>query len=291
MVNRFETDFLDDMTTYQLKVERVFLTRPFAMHTHAFSEIVVILGGACRHVVGEQSFRIRAGDVFVIDGQSSHAFEEVQNVRLINLSFNERHLLFDKEDLRLLPGFAPLFLTAPRLRVKNGAAGMLHLDERDLAFVENLSDMIITQTEQKTKGFEAVVKLLFQTAVAFLSTKYAQFESSASQNLEMIANAFDYLESRFSEELTVRDLAEHLSVSVRHLERLFQKYCRESPLERLTELRMAEALRLLAYTQEPVSEVALRCGFSDPSYFSRAFKARYKVSPRRYRELTSTKPF
>ena len=76
MVDRFENDFLDDMIYYQLKVERVHLVRSFAMHSHAFSEIVVVLSGTALHVIGEQSYEIVPGDVFVIDRLSSHAFEE-----------------------------------------------------------------------------------------------------------------------------------------------------------------------------------------------------------------------
>lgn len=291
MVDRFENDFLDDMTYYQLKVERVHLVRSFAMHSHAFSEIVVVLSGTALHVIGEQSYEIGPGDVFVIDRLSSHAFERVKDLIIINFSYNERHLLFDKEDLRLLPGFASLFLTAPKLRERNGSVGMLRLDRPDLSFLKNIAEMILRQTSQKNEGYETVVKLLFQTVIAFLSSQYARTETTASQNLGLIADAFDYLEAHFSEELTVETLAGHLSVSPRHLERLFRQYCKETPLEHLTELRMSEALRQLAYTEAPVSEVASRCGFSDPSYFSRVFKARYQVSPRRYRELTSLKPF
>lgn len=291
MVNRFENDFLDDMTYYQLKVERVHLVRTFAMHSHIFSEIVVVLSGTALHVIGEQGYQIRPGDVFVIDQSSGHAFEQVKNLVIINFSYNEQHLLFDKEDLRLLPGFASLFLTAPKLRKHNGSVGMLRLEQSDLSFLENIAEMILRQTAQKSEGYETVVKLLFQTVVAFLSSQYLRTETTASQNLGLIAGAFDYLEAHFSEDLSVKSLAGHLSVSPRHLERLFRQYCKESPLEHLTELRMSEALRQLAYTEYPVSEVAVRCGFSDSSYFSRVFKARYQVSPRRYRELTSLKPF
>lgn len=291
MVDRFENDFLDDMTYYQLKVEQVHLVRPFAMHSHSFSEIVVVLSGTALHVVGEQSYEIGAGDVFVINQASSHAFEQVRDLVIINFSYNERHLLFDKEDLRFMPGFASLFLTAPKLRERNGSVGMLRLDDSDRLFLESIAEMILRQTSQKNEGYETVVKLLFQTVIAFLSAQYARVEPTASQNLVVIADAFDYLEAHFSEELTVETLAAHLSVSPRHLERLFRQYCKETPLEHLTELRMSEALRQLAYTKAPVSEVASRCGFPDSSYFSRVFKSRYQVSPRRYRELTSLKPF
>ena len=68
-------------------------------------------------------------------------------------------------------------------------------------------------------------------------------------------------------------------VSPRHLERLFCEYYGKSPVEYLTEARLRRSLAMLSRTDLDVAEVAERCGFSDPSYFSRVFKQNYGVSP------------
>ena len=47
---------------------------------------------------------------------------------------------------------------------------------------------------------------------------------------------------------------------------------------------MLVAARLLRFTDLSVSEVAHRAGFTDPLYFSRAFKRRHDASPQAYRE-------
>jgi AraC family transcriptional activator of pobA len=46
---------------------------------------------------------------------------------------------------------------------------------------------------------------------------------------------------------------------------------------------MAEARRLLAFTRLQVSEVGYRLGFSDPSYFSKRFKAKEGLTPLAYK--------
>ena len=107
MVHRFEDDFLEDMSFYQLKVQFVELSEDFSRHSHTFSEVVVVLGGTAEHVVGDQAFEITAGDVFVIGGDQVHGFERVNDLRIINFSFSEKNLLFDREELWQLPGFAP----------------------------------------------------------------------------------------------------------------------------------------------------------------------------------------
>jgi AraC family transcriptional regulator, transcriptional activator of pobA len=52
----------------------------------------------------------------------------------------------------------------------------------------------------------------------------------------------------------------------------------------VTERVMAEAARLLRYTDLTVGEISFRVGFTDPLYFSRAFKRQTGSSPQAYRE-------
>ncbi|WP_158580030.1 helix-turn-helix domain-containing protein [Geodermatophilus marinus] len=78
-------------------------------------------------------------------------------------------------------------------------------------------------------------------------------------------------------------------VSVRQLHRLFagqqetvSRYVRHRRLERAREELAGRGARDL-----PVSAVARRCGFPDPTVFGRAFRAAYGMTPSRYRGLTA----
>ena len=44
------------------------------------------------------------------------------------------------------------------------------------------------------------------------------------------------------------------------------------------------ARQLLADTREPVSAIALKVGFENPTYFASLFRARYGVAPSKYRD-------
>ena len=55
---------------------------------------------------------------------------------------------------------------------------------------------------------------------------------------------------------------------------------------------MGESLRLMDESPTmPVGEVARRCGYSDPLYFSKAFKKKYGVSPQQSRNLNKVRVF
>lgn len=80
------------------------------------------------------------------------------------------------------------------------------------------------------------------------------------------------------------ELARAAGVSYRQLSRLFVSTIGLSPARVLTLARLQGAANLLATSGSRVSEIAVLTGFSDQFHLSRAFKAVYGVSPRRYRD-------
>lgn len=74
-----------------------------------------------------------------------------------------------------------------------------------------------------------------------------------------------------------------LSVDPDHLRRLFVKQTGQTPHAYLTALRIDKAKRLLAEQGSSVAEVAYRCGFYDPLYFSRVFRNVTGLPPSQWR--------
>ena len=83
--------------------------------------------------------------------------------------------------------------------------------------------------------------------------------------------------------VSLEDLAREAGVSRFHLLRLYKKLYGQTPLQRLTFLRMEEAKRLLKGGNETIPTVAARCGYENPSHFATAFRRVVGVTPRSYR--------
>jgi AraC-like DNA-binding protein len=79
-------------------------------------------------------------------------------------------------------------------------------------------------------------------------------------------------------------IAEALGISARYLQRVFAEVG-TTPSRFLIARRLDAAAALLRRLDKPcsVTDVALQCGFSDLSYFSRAFRRRFGLSARAYR--------
>lgn len=89
---------------------------------------------------------------------------------------------------------------------------------------------------------------------------------------------------------TVADLADRLGMSVRHLNRLFDKHAGASPLEIAKTARVQRAKRLLQSTELTNNEIAALAGFSSNRRMSAAFAALYGRPPSTFRCRTGGVP-
>lgn len=92
------------------------------------------------------------------------------------------------------------------------------------------------------------------------------------------------LEEGSDTSLRIRDLARDVGLGPSRLEHLFKKEAQVSIREFVRERRLAAAAALLVSTEERISTISYEVGFQDVPNFNHAFKKRFGVSPRQYRE-------
>jgi AraC family transcriptional regulator len=92
--------------------------------------------------------------------------------------------------------------------------------------------------------------------------------------------AIDHIVGHLSEPLRLRDLSRVAMLSPFHFHRVFQALVGSTPADFVRRLRLEKALRLMSRTRPPsLTTIALACGFSSSSDFSRCFKRRFGVPP------------
>jgi transcriptional regulator GlxA family with amidase domain len=96
--------------------------------------------------------------------------------------------------------------------------------------------------------------------------------------------ALAHMRAHFHHEITNQQLASVSNMSLRAFERQFGAAFHVTPQKFLRKLRLRIASRALIYTNDTLSEIALKCGFADQSHFSREFRRQFGRTPRDYRE-------
>jgi AraC-like DNA-binding protein len=108
-------------------------------------------------------------------------------------------------------------------------------------------------------------------------------QSTRDSHHRIFEDATGIVGREFARPLRIEEVARRVSVSPRHLQRVFSDVTGVGFRTYLTRVRMSHAAWLVASTDTPIKTIAVRVGYRDHSQFSKAFKRTYGVSPSRSR--------
>jgi AraC-like DNA-binding protein len=98
-----------------------------------------------------------------------------------------------------------------------------------------------------------------------------------------VAQALQFIQSRFTDPIQVQDVAQHVGLSRRALERRFFVYLKSSPAKEIWKARLAKAKLLLQNSTCLIGEVARESGFASLEYFRTFFRSKTGLTPKKYR--------
>lgn len=111
------------------------------------------------------------------------------------------------------------------------------------------------------------------------------YKDSAEIYRERIHLAVDYISDHLDEEIPLERLAAAACFSPYHFHRIFSAILGETPRDYIERSRMEQAAKLICLNKSiAITEIAVSCGFSSPSAFSRTFKKHYGVAPSQFLE-------
>ncbi|MDP3177105.1 MAG: AraC family transcriptional regulator [Spirochaetaceae bacterium] len=129
------------------------------------------------------------------------------------------------------------------------------------------------------RGLDPGPRARYARAMADIGTS-----SARGDYLDRIERSKRWVEARLGSSVSLDDMAAAAAFSKYHFHRIFTAIEGESPAAYLRRLRLEHAANLLERRpDEPVTSVAMDCGFATPSAFARDFKARFGMSPRAFR--------
>ena len=100
---------------------------------------------------------------------------------------------------------------------------------------------------------------------------------------DRLARVIDFVEASLSRPVKLDDLAAVAGLSPFHFARSFKAATGTSPHQYLTERRIQQACKLLAFGRMPLIEVAHASGFASQSHMTDVFRGKLGVTPGRYR--------
>ncbi len=109
-------------------------------------------------------------------------------------------------------------------------------------------------------------------------------DSRSNSTRSFVTKAKDYVsENYYNENLSVESICSELGVSAAYFSTVFKKETGKPFTQYLTDVRMEKAVQLLMEKDLKTYIIAREVGYSDPNYFSYAFKKKFGVSPSKYK--------
>lgn len=250
-----------------------------ALHWQNSMELIFVKKGSGLVQVGLEPVTARAGDIFVLAPGMLHGLGQLpgETMEYENIIF-EVELLGGSSDLCYRRYLLPLqsgrlslpFRLTPGHPCYDGALGCLRQ-------LENVN-------RDRVLGYELQVKGLLLSLLSLLVAQSDALPPSENADTRRLKTILQYVTTHYAETLSVAEAAGVCQCSPSHFMRWFRQMTGQSFTEYLNACRLNAAAEALRSTDDTVLAVAERTGFKNLSYFNRAFKARFGLTPREYRK-------
>ena len=245
----------------------------YTLHTHAFSELFLVLRGMAIHHVNGEDRLVQHGSLVLMRAGDAHCYRAFNGheFRMLSCGFAESYLAAACDYLSI--DLSKWNASPLPHSVVLGDAALLHL-ERLLDGLQPLHG------QKRADHFRAILPQLLLSLT-----------QSAAEPLPSLPAWLSELVQCMSEpEYFIPGLPEMLRLancSQEHLTRAFHKHVGLTPTQFINRKRAEYAAQLLCTTEMTVLEICYACGFGGTSSFYESFRKFYGCSPTRYRSLSS----
>ncbi len=149
--------------------------------------------------------------------------------------------------------------------------------------VVHLAAFLVERHNSKGQAAKALRILIENALQSERALQPQPLFTEETENLR-VRKAMLLIERNLSTPLSTEFIARHVSISDRHLERLFLAEIGISPSTFALKLRLSNAYRLLETTRNSIIDIAVQCGFQSSSHFSRSFRGAHGMSPSQVRK-------
>lgn len=162
---------------------------------------------------------------------------------------------------------------------------VLRCENCDAAKYKRLFSHICSVWDKKQQGYLMNAKAALYELLADYFCDISR-DRTLSKNSAKLAVAKAYIDERTDKKITAAEIAAVCGMSVTHLRRSFKEKYGMPMLEYQLDVRMLRAKDMLLSGSYTVSEISEILGFDDANYFSRCFKKKNGVSPKKYGEFS-----
>lgn len=251
-------------------------------HFHPFTEIFFITHGNGIMEIDYIDVAVKEGNLIIINPNCPHTEKSSYNYmdQLEYIVFGINNLTLANKSLPQLNGETPNPTYYKIMNFNNNKNVILYY-----------LNTLVHEVEEKESNYELACKSILTLFIIYIS-RNAQSTLLIADNPEKLniecVKIKNYIDSHYSENITLDILSNLSYVNKFHLVHLFTKQMGISPINYLINRRIEESKNLLTTTNYTIRDISTIVGFSNSSYFSQMFKKFTGYSPRMYKNKYTT---
>lgn len=239
---------------------------------HDYFELSMIVSGSCTLQFDDHMYSLKEDDVFCLNPLTLHELHGV-NCVIITVLFNQT--LF--EQILPVPAHPRFFCVSPMTE-----------NQEAIAQLRSLIAHIIKTNVDKKDGYELRNWAYIYNVMDVMHRNFRVKLSSAKEKKNhkyalRIAEISQLIQQRYTENITLKELADEVHLSVPYLSKFFVDYYGMNFLSYLNQYRLMHAVQELSVTDKNIDEVAIDSGFPNSHAFVTLFKKEYGMLPKDYR--------
>lgn len=244
-------------------------------HQHPFTEIFFITHGKGFFQIDDQLVRVTESDLIVINPNCSHTEKSMSSDDPLE------YIVFGVNNLAIAS--LPNILNNDDILFNGYRVINFNNKRNDLLYYLNA---LLKELDDKKVNYELACKnlltLFLISVVRNTTSNIFISETPEKVNVECM-KIKNYIDSHYSENITLDFLSNLTYINKFHLVHLFTKEMGISPINYLINKRIDESKKLLSTTNYSIRDISSIVGFSNSSYFSQMFKKIAGISPKTFR--------
>ena len=251
------------------------------LHSHNNCEFVLFLTGSAKNTVDHVTSEVSAGDILFISHLSTH------KICATSQPYQHRDIYISSESLKQICEeyfdenfYDYLIKTNNPVRIPIEVSQFKNISTR-LQELETLYTLY-PQSEKQS----VIKSCIFSVIIQLLGVAYGNlhFNTNDTHSLNWLLDFITHIQKPEYFTKPIQDIIAMSNYSHSHFCALFRKQYKRTFKSYLNELRINYAISLLQSTKMSVLDIALACGYSNPSHFSQLFRKQTSVSPLHYRK-------
>ncbi len=245
-----------------------------SMHQHSFYELHIPISGKAIYSINDKKITCTTNKIFLFSPNNTH--RRISSEGYVSVTF----------------GFSFIkpatLVTKPLL---NNAYTELECNPYISNSIFYILHSLLDETTTDHYIFNSIFSVIIYDILLHIPAFKNEFISNNEADLGYFSDdarirmAIQYISDNIAFPISVTDVANHLFLSSRQLNRILKNALNISTNELINDIRIKAAKQYMTNTDYPLSKIAPMCGFNSATHFNLTFKKATGLTPKLYREL------